>query len=63
MFSIAKRTLPVLDPFFLGSARYCIGVLLVVTKGNLSHVFEGGSLVGDLLVFLGAASWVTCLSV
>ena len=34
------------------------GVLLVVTKGELSHVFGGGSLVGDLLVFLGAVSWV-----
>ncbi len=148
LFSIAKRTLPVLDPFFLGSARYAVGVLLfiailwiaegrqalryggrflpaavyglfgftafntfvwwglaytrpehasiimalqtpmvalavwltrgmrprpftigciavaiggvllVVTKGRLSDVFEGGSLVGDLLVFLGAVSWV-----
>ena len=149
LFSIAKRTLPVLDPFFLGSARYSIGVLLfiailwiaegrqalryngrflpaavyglvgfcgfnilvwwglfytrpehasiimalqtpmtalavwltrglrpapftvgciavaiagvlvVVTKGDLAHVFAGGSLLGDLLVFLGAVSWVT----
>ena len=149
LFSVAKRTLPVLDPFFLGSFRYafgvllfiailwivegrqalryggrfvpaavfgligfcgfnilvwwglaftrpehasiimalqtpmtalaiwltrglrptpftvaCIaaaigGVLLVVTKGDLTQVFEGGSLVGDLLVFLGAVSWVT----
>lgn len=149
LFSIAKRTLPVLDPFFLGSARYAIGVLLfiallwitegrqalryggrflpaavyglfgftafntfvwcglaytrpehasiimalqtpmialavwlsrglrpapftvgciavaiggvllVVTKGDLSHAFEGGSLIGDMLVFLGAVSWVT----
>jgi drug/metabolite transporter (DMT)-like permease len=148
LFSVAKRTLPVLDPFFLGSARYAIGVLLfiailwiaegrqalryggrflpaavygligfcgfnilvwwglaftrpehasiimalqspmtaiaiwltrglrpapftigciaaaiggvlvVVTKGNLAHVFEGGSLIGDLLVLLGAVSWV-----
>jgi drug/metabolite transporter (DMT)-like permease len=148
LFSIAKRTLPVLDPFFLGSARYVIGVLLfivilwiaegrqalryggrflpaavfgligfcgfnllmwwglaytrpehasiimalqtpmtalaiwltrglrpapftvgciavaiggvlvVVTKGDLSHAFDGGSLSGDLLVFLGAVSWV-----
>jgi drug/metabolite transporter (DMT)-like permease len=148
LFSVAKRTLPVLDPFFLGSARYAVGVLLfiailwavegrqalryggrllpatvyglfgftafntfvwwglaytrpehasiimalqtpmiaiavwltrglrpapftvgciavaiggvllVVTKGSLSKVFEGGSLVGDLLVFLGAVSWV-----
>ena len=34
------------------------GVLVVVTKGDLAHVFEGGSLIGDLLVFLGAMSWV-----
>jgi drug/metabolite transporter (DMT)-like permease len=149
LFSVAKRTLPVLDPFFLGSARYAVGVmlfiailwavegrqalryggrflpaavyglfgfcafnlltwwglaytrpehasiimalqtpmtaiavwltrglrpapftvgciavaiagvLLVVTKGDLAHVFDGGSLAGDLLVFLGAVSWVT----
>jgi drug/metabolite transporter (DMT)-like permease len=148
LFSVAKRTLPVLDPFFLGSVRYSIGVLLfitilwvaegkealryngrflkaavfgmfgfcafnifvwcglaytrpehasiimalqtpmtalavwftrglrpapitvgcvamaiggvllVVTKGDLVHGFEGGSLFGDLLVFLGAVSWV-----
>ena len=148
LFSVAKRTLPVLDPFFLGSARYAVGVLLfiailwavegrqalryggrllpatvyglfgftafntfvwwglaytrpehasiimalqtpmialavwlvrgmrpapftvgciavaiggvllVVTKGSLLQVFEGGSLLGDLLVFLGAVSWV-----
>jgi drug/metabolite transporter (DMT)-like permease len=149
LFSIAKRTLPVLDPFFLGSARYAVGVLLfvailwavegrqalryggrflpaaayglvgfcgfnilvwwglvytrpehaaiimalqtpmtaiavwltrglrpapftvgciavaiagvlvVVTKGDVTRVIEGGSLLGDLLVFLGAVSWVT----
>ena len=148
LFSVAKRTLPVLDPFFLGAFRYALGVLLfigilwiaegrqalryggrflpaavfgligfcgfnilvwwglfhtrpehasvimalqtpmtalavwftrglrpapftvaciamaiggvltVVTKGELAHVFEGGSLVGNLLVFLGAVSWV-----
>ena len=148
LFSVAKRTLPVLDPFFLGSIRYCFGVLLfiailcivegrqalrysgrflpatvygifgftafntfvwwglsytrpehasiimalqtpmialavwltrglrprpftvgciavaiggvlvVVTKGDLAHAFEGGSLLGDFLVFLGAVSWV-----
>jgi len=149
LFSVAKRTLPVLDPFFLGSARYAVGVLLfiailwvaegrqalryggrflpaavfgtvgfcgfnilvwwglaytrpehasiimalqtpmtaiavwltrglrpapftagciaaaiggvllVVTKGDPAQLFEGGSLAGDLLVFLGAVSWVT----
>jgi drug/metabolite transporter (DMT)-like permease len=34
------------------------GVLLVVTKGSPAHAFEGGSLLGDFLVFLGAVSWV-----
>ena len=47
-------------PFTVGCIAVAIGgVLLVVTKGNLSHLFEGGSPVGDLLVFLGAVSWVT----
>jgi len=46
-------------PFTIGCVAAAIaGVLMVVTKGNLAHVFEGGSLVGDLLVFLGAVSWV-----
>ena len=46
-------------PFTVGCIAVAIGgVLLVVTKGNLSHVFEGGSLLGDLLVLLGAVSWV-----
>jgi drug/metabolite transporter (DMT)-like permease len=46
-------------PFTVGCVAVAIGgVLLVVTKGNLSQAFEGGSLVGDLLVFLGAVSWV-----
>ena len=47
------------SPFTVGCiAAAIVGVLLVVTKGDLSHVFAGGSLVGDLLVFLGAVSWV-----
>ena len=35
------------------------GVVLVVTRGDPVHAFEGGALVGDLLVFLGALAWVT----
>jgi drug/metabolite transporter (DMT)-like permease len=35
------------------------GVVLVVTRGDPAHAFEGGALVGDFLVFLGALSWVT----
>ena len=47
-------------PFTVGCIAVAIGgVLLVVTKGSLAKVFEGGSLLGDLLVFLGAVSWVT----
>jgi len=46
-------------PFTVGCIAMAIGgVLLVVTKGDLTNAFEGGSLVGDLLVFLGAVSWV-----
>ena len=46
LFSIAKRTLPVLDPFFLGSARYGIGVLLFVAilwiaEGRQALRYEG----------------------
>jgi drug/metabolite transporter (DMT)-like permease len=45
--------------FTIGCVAAAIGgVLLVVTKGSLSHVFAGGSLFGDVLVFLGAVSWV-----
>jgi drug/metabolite transporter (DMT)-like permease len=148
LFSIAKRTLPVLDPFFLGAFRYAVGILIfiailwasegraalryggrfvpaalfgvvgfcgfnilvwwglaytrpehasvimalqtpmialalwfvrgmrpsnftigciavaiagvvvVVTKGDPAHALAGGSLIGDLLVFLGAVSWM-----
>ena len=46
-------------PFTLGCVAVAIGgVLVVVTKGDLSQVLEGASLRGDLLVFLGAVSWV-----
>lgn len=35
------------------------GVFLVVTKGEPARIFEGGAILGDALVFLGAVSWVT----
>jgi len=47
----AKATLA-----FLGVAL--LGVVLVVTKGRFRGVFEGGTGFGDLLMFLGAVSWV-----
>lgn len=34
------------------------GVLLVVTKGDLAYVFQGGSLLGDLMILAGALCWV-----
>ncbi len=34
------------------------GVGLVVTKGDPTHAFEGGSLLGDLLIVAGAVCWV-----
>jgi len=46
-------------PFTIGCIAAAIGgVVLVVTQGSLAGVLAGGSLLGDLLVFLGAASWV-----
>jgi drug/metabolite transporter (DMT)-like permease len=45
--------------FTLGCVAAAIGgVLVVVTKGDPSLAFAGGSLFGDLLVFLGAVAWV-----
>ena len=41
---------------FLGIALG--GVLLVVTKGHLTGVFERGTGFGDLLMLVGAVSWV-----
>lgn len=35
------------------------GVLLVVTRGDPAHAFEGGSLLGDLIILLGALCWVS----
>ncbi|MGH6885427.1 MAG: DMT family transporter [Geminicoccales bacterium] len=47
------------QPFTLGCIAAAIaGVLLVVTQGSLANLFAGGSLFGDVLVFLGAVSWV-----
>jgi drug/metabolite transporter (DMT)-like permease len=46
-------------PFTLACVAAAIaGVLVVVTRGDPLHVFAGGSVLGDCLVFLGAVSWV-----
>lgn len=45
--------------FTLGCVAMAIGgVGVVVTKGDLARAFEGGSLLGDVLVLLGALCWV-----
>ena len=41
---------------FLGIAL--LGVLLVVTKGRVTGLFVGATALGDLMLFLGAVSWV-----
>jgi drug/metabolite transporter (DMT)-like permease len=46
-------------PFTIGCIAVAIGgVLLVVSKGGFANLLDGGSLLGDVLVFLGAVSWV-----
>ncbi|OLE18150.1 MAG: hypothetical protein AUG50_06905 [Betaproteobacteria bacterium 13_1_20CM_3_63_8] len=45
--------------FTLGCVAVAIaGVLLVVTQGDPLRALAGGDLVGDVLIFLGALSWV-----
>lgn len=35
-----------------------LGVFLVITKGDPAHALTGGTLLGDLLIFAGALSWI-----
>jgi drug/metabolite transporter (DMT)-like permease len=45
--------------FTLGCISVAIsGVFLVITKGDPVHAFSGGTFFGDLLIFLGAMSWI-----
>ncbi len=45
--------------FTLGCVTVAIvGVFLVITKGDPLHAFDGGTFIGDLLIFLGAMSWI-----
>jgi drug/metabolite transporter (DMT)-like permease len=45
--------------FTLGCIATAIaGVLMVITKGDLGNTFAGGTLAGDVLIFLGAMSWI-----
>src|ERR1019366_6803165 len=54
---VLKGTRPAI--FTLGCIAAAIaGVFMVITKGDLGNTFAGGTLVGDLLIFLGAMSWI-----
>ncbi len=45
--------------FTLGCvALAIIGVFLVITRGDVAHIAADGTLAGDLLIFLGAMSWI-----
>jgi drug/metabolite transporter (DMT)-like permease len=45
--------------FTLGCIAAAIaGVFMVITKGDPGNTFAGGTLAGDLLIFLGAMSWI-----
>jgi drug/metabolite transporter (DMT)-like permease len=45
--------------FTLGCVSVAIvGVFLVITKGDVTHAFAGGTFFGDLLIFFGAMSWI-----
>jgi drug/metabolite transporter (DMT)-like permease len=45
--------------FTLGCVMLAIfGVFLVISKGDPLHAFSGGTFRGDVLIFLGAMSWV-----
>lgn len=54
---VLKGTRPA--AFTLGCIAVAIaGVFMVITKGDLGNTFAGGTLAGDLLIFLGAMSWI-----
>ena len=45
--------------FTLGCVTVAIvGVFMVITKGDLAHAFAGETLLGDVLIFLGAMCWI-----
>ena len=62
MFSVAKRTLPHLDAFALGTVRYVIGVVLLVAmlaafEGRRALRFDGRFLAASLFGLIGIAGF------
>jgi drug/metabolite transporter (DMT)-like permease len=43
---------------FVAIGLAIVGVVLVVSKGHITHLFSSGGGVGDAMVFVGAVSWM-----
>ncbi len=66
LFSVAKRTLPYLDAFALGTLRYGIGVVLFVlilgaVEGRKALGYEGRWLAATLFGVIGIAGFNLCV--
>ena len=62
MFSVAKRTLPYLDPYALGTVRYAIGVALFVAilaavEGAKALRYDGRLLAASFFGLIGIAGF------
>ena len=66
LFSVAKRTLPYVDAFALGTLRYGIGVVLLVlilgaVEGRKSLRYDGRGLAATLFGLIGIAGFNLCV--
>ncbi len=66
LFSVAKRTLPYLDAFALGTARYLLGVLLLVLllvalEGRAALRYEGKLAAATLFGLVGITGFNLCV--
>jgi drug/metabolite transporter (DMT)-like permease len=66
LFSVAKRTLPHVDAFALGTLRYGIGVVLLVlilgaVEGRKSLRYDGRGLAATLFGVIGIATFNLCV--
>jgi drug/metabolite transporter (DMT)-like permease len=43
---------------FVAIGLAIVGVVLVVSKGHITHLFSSGGGVGDAMIFVGAVSWM-----
>jgi drug/metabolite transporter (DMT)-like permease len=66
LFSVAKRTLPYLDAFALGTARYILGVLLLVlllvaVEGRAALRYEGKLVAATVFGLVGITGFNLCV--